>query len=71
MLALPHHGSDRNSDAAFQMLCPEAILVAHVRTGSKKHPGDAVVAAAGTRLVSVTEELGSTVTMDYRAYNAR
>ncbi|PWJ89519.1 hypothetical protein C8D77_107163 [Mesorhizobium loti] len=53
------------------MLCPEAILVAHVRTGSKKHPGDAVVAAAGTRLVSVTEELGSTVTMDYRAYNAR
>ncbi|MER8556620.1 MBL fold metallo-hydrolase [Mesorhizobium sp. M1217] len=70
VLALPHHGSDKNSDAAIQELCPEAILVAHARAPSKKHPGDAVVAAAGDRLVSVTEETGSTVAMSYTAYDA-
>ncbi len=70
VLALPHHGSNRNSDAAIQVLCPEAILVAHVGAGSRKHPGDMVVAAAGDRLMSVTEELGSAVTMDYTAYDA-
>ncbi|WP_129468893.1 MULTISPECIES: hypothetical protein [Mesorhizobium] len=70
VLALPHHGSDKNSNAPLQALCPDATLVTHVRTGSKKHPGDAVVAAAGDRLVAVTEEIGSTVTMSYTAYHA-
>lgn len=65
MLAVPHHGSDKNSSAALQALCSDATFVTHARTGSKKHPGDAVLAAAGDRLVSVTEEIGSTVTMTY------
>ncbi|MER8931071.1 MBL fold metallo-hydrolase [Mesorhizobium sp. M0859] len=70
-LALPHHGSDKNSSAALQSLCPNATLVAHVREGSKKRPGDAIVVAAGDRLASVTEEIGSTVRMTYRAYNSK
>ncbi|WP_136622677.1 MULTISPECIES: MBL fold metallo-hydrolase [Mesorhizobium] len=71
MLAVPHHGSDKNSNAALQALCSDATFVTHVRTGSKRHPGDAVLAAAGDRLVSVTEEIGSTVTMTYEAYDAK
>lgn len=67
VLSLPHHGSDKNSDAAFQNLCPDASLVAHVRSTSKKHPGNGVVATAGDRLVSVTEESGTAISLYYRA----
>lgn len=48
-LALPHHGSDKNSGPAFHAKCSEAVLIAHARVGSAKHPGDEVSAAAGDR----------------------
>lgn len=59
VLALPHHGSDKNSDDALQKLCPEALLVAHVKAGSPKHPGLNVAAFAGGRLACVTGQAGS------------
>lgn len=68
VLAVPHHGSDKNSDAALQALCPDATLVAHVRSESNKHPGDVLTIAAGDRLVTVTEDAGSTVKMTLNAY---
>jgi hypothetical protein len=67
-LAVPHHGSDRNSDAALQALCPGARLLAQVRARSSKHPGEAVIAAGGDRLTLVTDEIGSTVRMTFEAY---
>jgi len=67
VLALPHHGSDRNSDARFQHLCPDATLVAHVKSSAKKHPGVGVGLAAGSRLACVTEQPGSQVTMHFRS----
>lgn len=66
VLALPHHGSDKNSDDAFQKLCPEALLVAHVKAGSAKHPGLNVVAFAGERLACVTGQAGSEVRLHFR-----
>ena len=64
MLALPHHGSDKNSDAHFQAVAPDALLVAHVRKGASKHPGSAVAAAAGSRLHCVTSDGGSGVSTE-------
>lgn len=54
MLALPHHGSDFNSDIRLQNLCPNAALVVHVKEGAKKHPGPVVTGLAGGRLLKVT-----------------
>lgn len=68
VLALPHHGSDKNSNATLQALFPAGAFVAHVRAGSTKHPGDAVIVSAGNRLTSVTEEIGSAVQMTYDAF---
>ncbi len=67
VLALPHHGSDRNSGTHFQALCPDALLVAHVKSTAKKHPGPAVTIAAGSRLAQVTEQAGSAVTMTFHS----
>lgn len=55
-LALPHHGSDLNSGAAFSALCPNAALIAHVKAKRGKHPGPKVTIAADKRLVLVTDD---------------
>jgi hypothetical protein len=55
VLALPHHGSDKNSDGNLQALCPDAVLTAHAKSTSKKHPGPDVSLAAGGRLTCVTK----------------
>lgn len=68
VLGLPHHGSDRNSDEALQQLCPNAIFTAHVKRGSKKHPGLQVTEAAGSRLIHVTSEVGTALTMVFKLY---
>lgn len=68
VLGLPHHGSDHNSDASFQALCPNATLTAHVNSRSKKHPGFDVAFAAGSRLTSVTEDPETRVEMGYRSH---
>jgi hypothetical protein len=65
VLALPHHGSDKNSDGALQALCPGAVLVAHVKAGSAKHPGLDVAAFAGERLACVTNQAGAEVRMHF------
>ncbi len=64
--ALPHHGSDRNSDLKFQKLFPEAVFTAHAKKGAAKHPGDRVTSIAGNRLVSVTERPKSTAALHVR-----
>lgn len=56
VLALPHHGSDKNSDVQLQALCPNAILTAHVTSTSKHHPGFQVSSSASTRLKRVNEK---------------
>jgi hypothetical protein len=66
VLALPHHGSDKNSDDALQELCPEAVLATHVKANAKKHPGRDVKAFAGGRLACVTELAGTEVRMHFR-----
>jgi hypothetical protein len=71
VLALPHHGSDKNSDHTLQTLCPDAILVAHVKAGSSKHPGEDVVSYAGDRLACVTDQIGSEVSMRYWKHGSR
>ena len=63
VLALPHHGSDKNSDGTLQNLCPAALLVAHTRAGARKHPGAEVSNFAGSRLALVTGEPGTAVHM--------
>ncbi|MFN4184770.1 MAG: hypothetical protein ACK4M6_08275 [Hyphomonas sp.] len=55
-LALPHHGSDKNSDHEFQKLCTHAHFIAHVKSGAGKHPGGSVTASAAGRLCCVTED---------------
>lgn len=65
VLALPHHGSDKNSGEEFQKLCPDALLVAHVKAGSSKHPGADVVDLAGERLACVTGDLDNQVWMRF------
>lgn len=65
VLALPHHGSDRNPDGALQALCPAAVLTAHARAGSRKHPGEGVRLAAGGRLQRVTEDGGTAVRLQF------
>lgn len=67
VMALPHHGSDRNSDAMFQSFCPQAILTAHVKAGAKKHPGINVSALAGSRLARVTEDPQTAAVMNFFA----
>lgn len=68
VLALPHHGSDRNSDAALQAYVPQAILAAHARSTSKKHPGPTVSLAAGPRLACVSEQANTRVTMRFTVW---
>lgn len=65
-LALPHHGSDKNSDEDFQDLCPAATLIAHVKATSTKHPGPDVILTAGPRLACVTEDTSSRIDMWFR-----
>lgn len=65
VLALPHHGSDKNSGKALQDACGSALLVAHVKDGAKKHPGLDVSAFAGGRLACVTGQSGTQVRMRY------
>lgn len=65
--SLPHHGSDKNSDAAFQLACPKALFTAQVRDGSKKHPGAYVAAIAGSKLHPVTSEPISKIEMSFIA----
>ena len=67
VLALPHHGSDKNSDAALQAYVPQAVLAAHARSTSKKHPGPTVSLAAGPRLACVSEQANTRVTMWFNA----
>lgn len=68
VLALPHHGSDRNSGDALQALCPDAKLVAHAREGSSKHPGAEVRLLAGDRLAVVTRDERTTFRMYLHAH---
>lgn len=70
VLALPHHGSDRNSGADLQSLCPQAILVA-VNSKSSKHPGAAASEAAGDRLSCVTGQPGTEVIMHFWSRQGR
>lgn len=63
VLALPHHGSDANSDAALQHLCPEALLTVQVKAGAKKHPGPKIWRSGLGRLAKVTAEAGAEVAM--------
>lgn len=63
VLALPHHGSDKNSGSELQRLCSNALLVAHVRSGARTHPGLEVSAAAGRRLICVDENRSSELQM--------
>lgn len=63
VLALPHHGSDKNSDGSLQKLCPDAVLTVQVKRNAKKHPGAQVTSVAADRLVEVTEEKHSAVHM--------
>ncbi|WP_082560803.1 MBL fold metallo-hydrolase [Caulobacter sp. Root487D2Y] len=65
VLALPHHGSDKNSDASLQALVPSAVLVAHVKADSSKHPGIDVTAFAGERLACVSGQPGSEVCLHF------
>lgn len=65
VLALPHHGSDRNSNHDLQNLCPAALLAAHVKSGSSKHPGQLASLTAGSRLVPVTEQPETELTMQF------
>jgi hypothetical protein len=68
VLALPHHGSDRNSDGDLQTLCPKALLTAQAKDGARKHPGDVVSTAAVGRLATVTWDPGTKVSMALRAW---
>jgi hypothetical protein len=68
VLGLPHHGSDHNSDARLQALCPDAVLTAHVNSTSKKHPGLHVALAAGLRLAPVTEDAATLMEMWYLSH---
>ena len=64
--SLPHHGSDNNSDVAFQtQISSNALLTAHVKAGAKKHPGGLVAAAAGRRLARVTWSPETAVCMHF------
>jgi len=65
VLALPHHGSDKNSDKGLQDLCRSAVLPVHVRSAASKHPGPNVMAAAGWRLQPVTEQKTSLFRMKF------
>lgn len=65
VLALPHHGSDKNSDAQLQAICPNAILTAHVKSTSKHHPGSNVSKIARNRLNCVTENPLTTASMKF------
>ncbi|MDR7062477.1 MULTISPECIES: MBL fold metallo-hydrolase [unclassified Sphingopyxis] len=66
VLALPHHGSDHNSDQALHDLCPRAILAAHVKSDATKHPGVDTMLTAGERLVRVTEQAGHYIRMHFQ-----
>lgn len=62
IMALPHHGADRNSDIGFQRLNTRAVLTAQVsKAVSKHHPGPKAIANAGGRLVRVTQDKSSSV----------
>lgn len=65
ILALPHHGSDKNSDKSLQDLCSKAFFVAHAKSSARKHPGLIVSRSAGHRLVSVTENLATRMCMGF------
>lgn len=67
VLALPHHGSDHNSNGALQQLCANATLTAQVKAVGKKHPGANVAMSAGDRLVLVTEQAATSVRMYFYA----
>jgi len=56
----------KESHAALQRLCPQAVLAAHVKSGAKKHPGPYVSQTAGNRLACVSEEPGTEVQMRFR-----
>lgn len=62
-LALPHHGSDKNSGEPLQALCPIASLLAHVSAKRGKHPGANVTLAADERLCCVTEHFDTAANM--------
>ncbi|MFA4952513.1 hypothetical protein [Brevundimonas sp.] len=64
---LPHHGSDKNSDADFQARLPGAEwFVATSRGGGRHHPGPLVLEAAGERLIEVTNEISTILRLKYR-----
>ena len=68
VLALPHHGSDKNSDGNLQVLCPKALFTAHVKSTSKKHPGANVSLTAGKRLACVSEKKSTEVLMKFYSH---
>lgn len=68
LLSLPHHGSDHNSDGAFQRLNRDALLTAQVKKGAKKHPGSLSKTTAGPRLALVTHEQSSHIRMISSVY---
>nr|WP_321441644.1 hypothetical protein [uncultured Hyphomonas sp.] len=65
VLALPHHGSDKNSNHRLQDECNGAMLTAHVKSNSSKHPGLSVRCYAGPQLNCVTENPSTIVHLDY------
>ena len=66
VLTLPHHGSSRNSGADFQAACPHAILTAHVKANAKKHPSPNIAYLAAERLVNVTSEPHTLVSLRFQ-----
>ncbi|WP_197021960.1 hypothetical protein [Sulfitobacter sp. 20_GPM-1509m] len=64
-LALPHHGSDKNSGDPLQALCPIASLLAHVSAKRSIHPGANVTLAADERLCCVTRHFDTAANMDF------
>jgi hypothetical protein len=62
-LALPHHGSDKNSGEPLQALCPNASLLAHASAKRGKRPGANVTLAADERLCCVTEHFDAAANM--------
>lgn len=63
VLALPHHGSDHNSDGAFQRLNRQALLTAQVSKGALKHPGLLTRTTAGGRLALITQDRDTAVSL--------
>lgn len=65
-VALPHHGSAKNSGAEFNKLFRYANFLAHSRENDKYHPGSNIIKITGDKLVCITENPCTIFWMRYR-----